>query len=119
MAMAMMIVVGAAPTGPLRRPRDSASFDDDIAGHGNAARCDTLATSGTYPPAGAVSANPVRSRSCPATVMPLDGDEPGRLLRTERTQPSEEGKFVRRSRRATSLRLRGGFSCPEGPWSER
>src|SRR5919109_1047293 len=42
-------------------------------------------------------------------MSPSRGDEPGRLLRTERTQPSEEGTFVRRSRRATSLRSRGGF----------
>src|SRR5262245_59032050 len=41
--------------------------------------------------------------------MPPRGDEPGRLRHAERTRPSEEGTFVRRSRRATSLRPGGGF----------
>src|SRR5215217_5373521 len=72
MAMAMMVVV-AALIGPDTRPRQAMRFDDDIGRHRNAARCGTLAAPGTYPPAGVVTANPVRFRSCPATVMPLRG----------------------------------------------
>ena len=36
---------------------------------------------------------PVRSRCCPATVMPHTGDEPGRLP-SPNDQPSEEGRLV-------------------------
>jgi len=45
----MMVVVGAAPIGPLRRPREAMRFDDDIGGHRTGPRCDTLAAPGTYP----------------------------------------------------------------------
>jgi hypothetical protein len=37
--------------------------------------------------------SPVRSRRCPATVVPRNGGEPGRLLCVAKW-PSKEGRFV-------------------------
>jgi hypothetical protein len=46
--MAMMLVVGAAPIGPLRRPREAMRFDDDIGDDLTASRCGSLAAPDTY-----------------------------------------------------------------------
>src|SRR3954463_11323116 len=73
MAMAMEIVGSARAIVPEIRPARVVRVDDDIGGHPTAARFDTLAIAGHISPAGVMSANPVRFRSCPATVMPLRG----------------------------------------------
>ena len=69
-----------------------------------------LGPSGTYPRPVLRRRSPVRIRRCPATAMPRSGmsqvDRPA--PRFER-QPSEEGRFGRRSPSSLLLRRSGGF----------